>query len=135
MVETDELYCYADSQGIAIDRVPMNYAEALSVPVGNGAVAIDPFRIRSFADEKVKLAHELGHCATGSFYNRYSPFDVVGRHERRADKWAIKKLVPKDELDAAVSSGHVEVWDLADYFGVTEGFIRKAVRMYRNCEI
>lgn len=132
MVDVDELYNYADAAGITVDQFMMSYAESLSEPIGNGAIAIDPFCIKSFADERVKLAHELGHCETGSFYNRYSPFDIVARHERRADKWAIKKLVPKDELDVAVSSGCIEPWDLAERFGVTETFMRKAICMYQQ---
>ena len=77
------------------------------------------------------LAHELGHCVTGSFYNRYSEFDVIAKHERRADKWAIKKLIPEDELNDAFEHGIVEPWDLAEYFNVTEDFIIKAVEFYR----
>ena len=132
MVKVDELYDYADSVGITVDRFMMNYAESLSEPIGNGAIALDPFRIRSVADEKVKLAHELGHCELGAFYNRYSPFDVVAQHENRADRWAIKKLIPKDELNKAVSDGRTECWELAEYFGVTEAFMRKAVDYYRR---
>lgn len=130
MVDVDDLYDYADDAGITVDRFMMSHAQSLSEPIGNGAIAIDPFRIQSAADEKVKLAHELGHCERGAFYNRYSPFDVVAKHENRADRWAIKKLVPKDELDAAISDGRIELWELAEFFGVTEPFMQKAVIYY-----
>ena len=52
------------------------------------------------------------------------------KHENRADKWAVNKLIPVDELDQAVEDGHTELWDLADHFGVTEEFMRKAVCWY-----
>lgn len=83
------------------------------------------------ADETVKLAHELGHCETGSFYSRTAALDLRQKHENRADRWAIKKLVPKDELEEAVSRGCCEAWELAEHFGVTEPFIRKAVEYYK----
>ena len=35
-----------------------------------------------------------------------------------------------DELDEAVAEGHIELWDLAEYFGVTEELMRKAVCWY-----
>lgn len=130
MTELDDLYAYADEHGISVDYFMMSCAESLSEPIGAGAVAIDPFHIRSIADEKVKLAHELGHCETGSFYNRYSPFDLVARHENRADKWAVKKLVTKDELQRAVADGHMELWELSEHFDIPEPFMRKVINLY-----
>ena len=38
----------------------------------------------------MKLAHELGHCCTGSFYNQWATADCRRRHENVADKWAIQ---------------------------------------------
>ena len=81
---------------------------------------------------RVHLAHELGHCLTGSFYNHFAVCDVRQKHENRADRWAIKKLIPRDELDKAVADGHTELWDLAEHFGVTEEFMRKAVCWYTH---
>lgn len=107
-------------------------AESLSIPFSNGryGIAIDPGKIKSSADERVKLAHELGHCKQGAFYNPYAACDVRRKHENRADKWAVKKLIPEDELDEAVADGCTELWELAEYFGVTEEFMRKAVCWY-----
>lgn len=128
------LYEQAEQFGIDIDWFPMQRAESLSTQFEDGscAIALDPWRLSTVADEKVKLAHELGHCATGSFYNIYAPCDVRQKHENRADKWAIKKLIPEDELNRAVSRGITEIWDLAEYFNVTEDFMRKAVCWYVN---
>ena len=89
----------------------------------------------TLADEKVKLAHELGHCETGSFYNRYAARDIRQKYENRANKWAYKKLVPQDELAEACLQGYREPWELAEYFGVTEFFLRNALEFYRNSSI
>lgn len=109
-----------------------NDTESLSVqfPDGSCAIALNPYHLSSWEDETVKLAHEIGHCETGSFYNRYAPCDMRKKHENRADKWAIKRLIPADELDAAVADGCTDVWELAEHFGVTEDFMRKAVCWY-----
>ena len=40
------------------------------------------------------------------------------------------KFVSEKELDEAIADGHTEIWDLAEYFGVTEDFMRKAVCWY-----
>ena len=35
-----------------------------------------------------------------------------------------------DALDDAIADGCCEIWELADRFGVTEDFIRKALCLY-----
>lgn len=50
--------------------------------------------------------------------------------EFRADKWAIKKLVTEDELIEAFENGILEIWELADFFGVTEDFMVKVCELY-----
>jgi hypothetical protein len=109
----------------------MQTAEAFSVPIGGTcAIALDPRKIRSSADEAVKLSHELGHCVYGGFYNQYTPLDVRAQHENKANKWAVYRLIPWGKLKQAVKSGMTEVWDLAEYFDVTEDFMRWAIAYY-----
>ena len=80
----------------------------------------------------MKLAHEMGHCVTGSFYNSDAACDIRKRHEIRADKWAIKQLIPQEELQEAVAAGYSEIWDLAEYFDVPEDLMRKAICWYKH---
>lgn len=128
-----DLYAHAQRRNIDVDWVPMRRATSLSVPLGDGyAIALDPWKMGSVAQETVCLAHELGHCETGSFYNRYAKLDVRQRHENRADKWAILHLIPAAELDAAIADGCDTIPALADRFGVTEPFVRKAVCWYAH---
>ena len=117
-----------------VDFLPLNAAEAIALPLPGGrcAVAIDPERIGSDAEARYKLAHELGHCATGSFYNRYAALDLRQKHENRADRWAVRHLVPRRELERALCAGRTEVWELAEYFGVPEMCIRKAFELYER---
>lgn len=127
-----ELYRLAEDHGVPVCWYKMESVESLSCKLedGSSAIALNPWCTLSVADEKVKLAHELGHCETGSFYNRYSPYDIRAQHERRADRWAIKQLVPRDELMAAFARGRTELWELAEDFNVTEDFIKKAYKYY-----
>lgn len=128
-----DLYAYAENRNIDVDWIPMRRATSLSVPLGDGyAIALDPWKLGTLAQETVCLAHELGHCETGSFYNRYAALDVRQQHENRADKWAIRRLVPAEELDAAMADGCDTIPALADRFGVTEAFMRKAVCWYAH---
>ena len=132
MRRLNELYRLAETESITVDFFKLNRKEALSVMDESGCcyIAIDPFRLSGCQDEQTKLAHELGHCCTGSFYNIHSPFDIRQKHENRADKWAIYHIISEDELDEAVAEGYTEIWDLAEHFNVTEDFMRKVICWY-----
>lgn len=125
------LYEYAEKQNINICSANMPKSESMSVMVGGEYfIGIDPFSLKSSSEEKVKLAHEIGHCETGSFYNVYAAYDLRAKHERRADKWAIKKLVPKDELIQACKDWCKNSYELAEHFGVPQWFMDKALKFY-----
>lgn len=129
---TRQLYDLADQQNIKILSFPLKKTGSMSVMQDNGDcyVGIDPSVQDGGSRERVHLSHELGHCLTGSFYNIHAAIDCRQRHENKADKWAIQTLIPVDALDDAIANGCSEIWELADRFGVTEEFIRKALCLY-----
>ncbi len=133
-MKTENLYKIADEQDITLDYFPLPENRALCMQMGDKCfIALDPMFIGSAA-ERVCLAHELGHCNTGSFYNLYSSLDIRQKHENRADKWAINFLIPEKELEKALKHGIRDINSLAEYFSVTEEFVRKALQLYRKIE-
>lgn len=131
-MELQELYRYAAEQNIPVLPFPMEKSGSMSVMNDRGQcfVGMDSRVCDGGTLERVHLSHELGHCATGSFYSIHTKVDSRRRHENRADKWAVQKLIPVDALDDAIASGCTELWELAERFGVTESFIKKAVCLY-----
>ncbi len=131
MIDIKEMYAEAEESDVIIIDEELKSCEAMSVcDEGMCLVAIDPHKVKDCADRRVKMAHELGHCKTGAFYNMYSKHNVISKNEYKADKWAIQRLMPIDELLSAVEEGYTEVWELAEYFGVTETFVRRAYEIY-----
>lgn len=128
------LYKYAEKHHIDVDWFSLPVTPSLSVklPDNSCAIGIDPWKMETIAEETVCLAHELGHCETDSFYDPTTGLPVKQKCENRADRWAIQRLVPRREFFRAVESGCTEVWQLADYFNVTEEFMRKAMCYYTN---
>ena len=128
-MEIRALYDLAKQRNIEVLTYPMPENGSMSVMTDSGDcfVGMDPGVRDGGTRERVHLAHELGHCVTGSFYNIHAAIDHRQRHENRANKWAIRQLVSEDALDDAVASGCTELWELAERFGVTESFMRKAV--------
>lgn len=134
MTDVLQLYDYADQHGIGVYWFDLAFAESLSYMDQDCQcyIAINPWALHTMSEEVTKMAHEIGHCITGSFYNQYAKLDLRKKHENRADKWAIRHMIPKSELDAATASGCSTTWELADHFGVTEDLIKKALCLYTH---
>ena len=132
MKELRSLYRLAERRGIEVIHFSLPETGSLSIQEEDGTCYIGMDEGHNFAEaeERTHLAHELGHCVTGSFYSRHTAIDSRQRHENRADKWSVRRLVPKSDLDKAVAAGYTELWELADFFGVTEDLIKKAVCLY-----
>ena len=131
LTNLSDLYALAEADSIKVDCFSLDNCQSISIQDSNGNcyIGIDPMKLESSKEEKVKLAHELGHCVTGAFYNRYSSCDIRGKHEQTANRWAVKKLVAKTELVRLLKKGLAR-WELAEHFEVTEDFINLAIRMY-----
>lgn len=123
-----ELYNECERNGIDIDYFPMKKAKALAFP--EGWIAVDVDKINNSIEEKEIIAHEQSHIETGSFYNIFSPLDIKEKHEKRAMKATIKKLVPKDELIEAIKCGIIESWELSEYFDVSVELMMQAIEFY-----
>jgi len=134
MADLIELYQFAEQEGIDVDWISMGRTLSLSVPLTDGTccIALDPWKMDTVAKETVCLAHELGHCKYGAFYDQRAALDIRQKHENKADKWAIKMLIPEEELQALIAEGRTEIWELAEYFNVTEDFMCKALCWYKN---
>ena len=130
----NELYQLAEQSDVDIYDFRLDNIKSISLmeSCGDCRIAIDSTQIKTSAEEKSILGHELGHCVTGSFYSRYSPLDVRQKHENRANKRAILTLIPFDELVDVVVSPWNSLHDIAEHFDVTEEFMLMALELYRH---
>ena len=92
---------------------------------------INPPRFESTAEVRTALIHEDGHFASGAFYLPYSPYQLKAQAEYRAATAAVLKHIPYPELAARLRRGDT-LADAAEYFCVTEDFLRKAYDLYRD---
>ena len=118
---SDKLYLEAEQSGITVlcgAELPLTKSVSLALPDGAMFIGIDDSVMQSRAEERVHLAHELGHCVTGAMYNIRCPIMPRQRYERIADAYAIKKLVDEDELRRVIDEreGDISVWELSDFF-------------------
>ncbi len=131
MVTNDDLYGIAEKRGHVVVCESLTETPSLSLQTNKRCyIAID--QRLNVQQEREALAHELGHCEYGGFYNRYSKYDIRAKAERRADKWAFTRLVPYGRLIQAVRHGVTEVWDLAELFDVSCEFMQRAIAYYKT---
>ena len=124
---------YKDFEKENITVLPFRFQHLKSVSLGDEkVVGIDRSKIDGCAEEYTILIHEKGHFDSGAFYTASSPYLLKEQAERRADRAAILRYIPLEELRGCLAAGMVEIWDLAEYFGVTEAFMRKCVEYYRD---
>lgn len=131
MVTNNDLYGIAERRGHVVVCESLTETPSLSLQTNKRCyIAID--QRLNVQQEREALAHELGHCEYGGFYNRYSKYDIRAKAERRADKWAFARLVPYGQLMQAVRHGVTEVWDLAELFDVSCEFMQRAIAYYKT---
>lgn len=128
----NELYQLAEDNDIEVIESKCSECKALSMlsPQGKCYIGMDYKAINTEREERQYLAHDIGHCLRGAFYNPYSPFSLIEQQEHRANVEAIKYLVPKDEMISAIKSGLSEIWQLCEYFDVDHEYIKLAFWEY-----
>ena len=125
------LYILAEKNNIPIDESCPEALISISVRFPDGSKVIGLSNDENTAYTKLEcIAHEMGHCMTESFYEGYSPFELRAKHENRANEWATNEIVPFTELCEAVKDGYRELWELAEYFSVSNSFMEKAIRIH-----
>ena len=129
-MSTEELMAYAEMRGHRVYYLNLREIKAITLESVGTHIALS--KDIHGSEEKEIAAHELGHCEYGGTYNRYSPFEISAKAERRADKWAYHKLVPPGELRAAFKAGIVEAWELAERFEVSDAYMAKVLEYYRG---
>lgn len=82
------------------------------------------------AERTTVLAEELGHHHTTPINLFTAPVPLQRLYERRAAAWAVNALVPLSRIIAAWEAGVRSPWDLAEYLGTTEEFVKRAIELH-----
>ncbi|MBO5339588.1 MAG: ImmA/IrrE family metallo-endopeptidase [Oscillospiraceae bacterium] len=128
MEKTLALYNELNEAGARFYHWDLDEDQAATIELGGRyGIFMDFHNISTAAEELVAVAHEGGHVFTGATHKVSSPYDLVAKHEYKADKWAVQRLISAEELDAAVADGYTDIHALAEYFNVTVPFMKKAV--------
>lgn len=116
--------------GVTVVDCPLCENSCLSLADG-ALVAVDTSRFETQAGEVTALIHEEGHFVSGAFYTPYSPYQLRAQAEYRADKAAVLKHIPLDDLAEEMRCGF-SLWEIAEHFNVEPSFVWRAYTIYRD---
>lgn len=117
-------------RGIAI--VPCKLQNNVCLSLENGRiVGVDESRLLTEAEKNTVLIHEDGHFISKAFYKPFSVYQIKAQAEYRANKAAMLKYIPYQELLGMMRRG-VPLWDIAEHFCVTPECIQKAYDFYKD---
>lgn len=122
---------YDDLESLGIEVVECELKNNQAIASQGGCIALDSRGLAS-PELCVVLGHECGHFLTGAFYNPYAPYDIKSKAERRAQRAAIRRYIPYDDLIIQMRRGCQTAHELADYYGVTPEAIMMAYYYYRD---
>lgn len=125
----DDLYRLAEQKGHDIVRFDLPESGSVSLYMdGKCVIGIDPHL--SGSDELERVAHEMGHCETGTFYSPDTDASTKARCEFKARKWAAEHIIPMEEIFQAFRDGSRNTWELAEHFGISEETVSVMLRYY-----
>ena len=129
---SESLIQEAESLGITVNRFPLPLNGSCSVSLNNRLfIGIDNRRAADSL-QRVRIAHELGHCVNDAFYLPHAPIRSRRKCERIANEYAIQKLIPEEDFFEAIKKGDTEPWQIAERFDVTPEFAYKAMKYYHD---
>jgi hypothetical protein len=120
----------AKKNNIAMIDYPFKDLKACSVESGNKYyIGINEKLFETRAGRNTAKVHELGHCMTGALYCSHSPLFTQEKCEAKANRWAIRKFVPKQTLIDYFKKGY-QMWEIAEEMELTEEFLWQAYYHY-----
>lgn len=133
MTNLTDIYSDVSNVGASIFPYPIGFTDAATIELhGNYAIMFDPDKFSTIRSLKWALAHEVGHCATGCTHKISSQWDIVERHEHKANRWAYEHYLPPEQIQYALDHGYTEPWQLAEWFDLPQNDIENALYYYIN---
>ena len=87
---------------------------------------------RSVDTQVIALAEELGHHLRTSGDALAGGSVAARKREQAGRAWSYQALMPPEKVARAVRSGLCSPWELAELFGVTDGFVKEAMAYYER---
>lgn len=130
-MNVETVYKKINDNNIKIFHYGLPGIKSVSIETENKyGIFINHKEIKNSEEEFCVAAHEYGHCVSGATHKLYSPFDIISRHEYRADRRSVIDFLPIDKIKDAIECGCRTPYDFSKHLDVPEQFIIKAFEHY-----
>lgn len=131
-MEITEIYKKINDSNIKVFsyNIPQTKAATLEIEKTYG-IFINYNEIEDSDDEFMVLAHEYGHCKSGATHKLNSKFELISRHEYRANRKSVLDFLPIELLKDAIKNGCKLPYEFAEYLNLPEKFIIMAIGHYQ----
>ena len=128
-----EVYKKIEDENVQILSFGISGIKGLTICAdGNCGVFINDKEINNSDEEFCVVAHEYGHCATGTLYRLNSDESYVSQCEYRADRKAVLTFLPIDRLNDAIECGCQTSYEFSEYLDLPEKFVIMAFNHYQT---
>lgn len=131
MDKLTELYELLQEEEIYLKNHEIETYKATTINMKNEfAIFVDFNKIETLEDEFCVIAHETGHCMTGTTHKLNSPLELIEKQEYKASKYAVNKFLPLEDIQEALNLGYKEFLELSEYFSVPLEFVELSYEIY-----
>jgi hypothetical protein len=132
MTHLEEIEAKIYNKHITFLQHKYNTIKACSIKMDNNyAIFFNPKSFDDNKDMNTALSHEYYHCEFDCLYNVNDNIRTKKRREFKANYEMACELVPPQALKVFIESGK-ELWEISDFFYLTEDFIMEAFRIYKS---
>lgn len=135
-MDLSKIYNKIEADNIKVFPFGVDKLKAVTIETENKyGIFVNHKEIEDANDEFCVLAHEYGHCASGTTHKLNSPYDLIERHEYRADRQSILEFLPIEMMQKALNKGCIHTYEFAEYLDIPEDFVRLAFKHYKAMEM
>lgn len=135
-MDAQSIYERIDDNGIKLFFCDIPETKAATIEINKKyGIFINQNLIRNSDEEFIVAAHEYGHCMSGTTHKLNGKFDLISKYEYKADRKAILEFLPISDLRQAINYGCCEAYEFAEYLGMPEEFVVKAIEHYKAMEL
>lgn len=130
-MDLKSVYDKIENNNIKVFKFGISEIKAVTIETdGIYGVFLNHKEIKDSNEEFCVLAHEYGHCASGSTHKLNSNLDIISQHEYRANRRAILDFLPVDRIKSAIQNGCQTLYEISEFVDMPEDFVSKAIQHY-----
>lgn len=127
-----EIYKKIDEENIIVMPCKVPDMKGIAIQAGGKqGIFLNYDEFENSDEEFCVVAHEYGHCVTGTFYGFDTDQTTKQKCEYKADRRAVSIFLPIEKFKEAIDYGCQMPYEFAEYLDLPEKFVIKAYEHYK----